>query len=197
MALYVYKAVTKEGEVVEEHKEAANEKALIQALQRDGLMPIKVSPASANPFYLLTLGRDANKLPQKDILLFTSELATLLGAGLPLDKSLLVLMDLTEGNVKLNKMIGQVLDQVKGGSTLADALEAQSNVFSKFYLNMIRAGELGGSLEEVLERLAEYLDRSKELKDTVGTALIYPSNITGNVNGINLYDVDICGASVY
>jgi general secretion pathway protein F len=175
MALYVYKAVTKEGDVVEEHKEAANEKAVIQALQLDGLMPIKVSLASANPLYLLKLGKDANKLPQKDILLFTSELATLLGAGLPLDKSLLVLMDLTEGNVKLNKMIGQVLGQVKGGSTLAGALEAQSNVFSKFYLNMIRAGELGGSLEDVLERLAEYLDRSKELKDTVGTALIYPA----------------------
>lgn len=175
MALFTYKAVTREGEVVEEHKEAADEKALIQALQLDGMMPIKVSLASANPLYLLKLGKDANKLPQKDILLFTSELATLLGAGLPLDRSLVVLMDLTEGNAKLYKMINQVLDRVKGGSTLADALEAQTNVFSKFYLNMIRAGELGGSLEDVLSRLAEYLDRSKELKDTVGTALIYPA----------------------
>ncbi len=175
MALYIYKAVTRDGQVVEEHKEAADENALIQALQLDGMMPIKVSPASANPFYLLKLGKDPNKLPQKDILLFTSELATLLSAGLPLDKSLLVLMDLTEDNDKLNKMISQVLEQVKGGSTLADALEAQTNVFSKFYSNMIRAGELGGSLEDVLERLAEYLDRSKELKDTVGTALIYPA----------------------
>ena len=175
MALYIYKAVTRDGQVVEEHKEAADENALIKALQLDGMMPIKVSPASANPFYLLKLGKDPNKLPQKDILLFTSELATLLSAGLPLDKSLLVLMDLTEDNDKLNKMISQVLEQVKGGSTLADALEAQTNVFSKFYLNMIRAGELGGSLEDVLERLAEYLDRSKELKDTVGTALIYPA----------------------
>jgi general secretion pathway protein F len=175
MTLFTYKAVTREGEVVEEHKEAADEKALIQALQLDGMMPIKVSQASSNPLYLLKMGKDANKLPQKDILLFTGELATLLGAGLPLDKSLLVLMDLTEGNEKLYKMISQVLDRVKGGSPLADALEAQTNIFSKFYLNMIRAGELGGSLEDVLNRLAEYLDRSKELKDTVGTALIYPA----------------------
>ncbi len=175
MTLFTYKAVTREGEVVEDHKEAADEKALIQALQLDGMMPIKVSQASSNPLYLLRMGKEANKLPQKDILLFTSELATLLGAGLPLDKSLLVLMDLTEGNDKLYKMINQVLDRVKGGSTLADALEAQTNIFSKFYLNMIRAGELGGSLEDVLDRLAEYLDRSKELKDTVGTALIYPA----------------------
>ena len=175
MTLFVYKAVTREGEVVEEHLEAENEQALIKALQLDGMMPIKVSPASSNPLYLLKLGKDPNKLPQKDILLFTSELETLLGAGLPLDKSLLVLMDLTEDNAKLNKMISQVLEGVKGGSTLANALEAQTNVFSKFYLNMIRAGELGGSLEDVLSRLAEYLERSKELKDTVGTALIYPT----------------------
>ena len=175
MTLFVYKAVTREGEVVEEHLEAENEQALIKALQLDGMMPIKVSLASSNPLYLLKLGKDPNKLPQKDILLFTSELETLLGAGLPLDKSLLVLMDLTEDNAKLNKMISQVLEGVKGGSTLADALEAQTNVFSKFYLNMIRAGELGGSLEDVLSRLAEYLERSKELKDTVGTALIYPT----------------------
>ena len=175
MALFVYKAVTRDGEVVEEHLEAENEQALIKALQLDGMMPIKVSLASSNPLYLLKLGKDPNKLPQKDILLFTSELETLLGAGLPLDKSLLVLMDLTEDNAKLNKMISQVLEGVKGGSTLANALEAQTNVFSKFYLNMIRAGELGGSLEDVLSRLAEYLERSKELKDTVGTALIYPT----------------------
>jgi general secretion pathway protein F len=175
MALFVYKAVTRDGEVVEEHLEAENEQALIKALQLDGMMPIKVSLASSNPLYLLKLGKDPNKLPQKDILLFTSELETLLGAGLPLDKSLLILIDLTEDNAKLNKMISQVLEGVKGGSTLANALEAQTNVFSKFYLNMIRAGELGGSLEGVLSRLAEYLERSKELKDTVGTALIYPT----------------------
>ncbi len=175
MALYFYKAVTRDGEIVEEHKEAVDEQSVIQALQKDGLMPIKVSLASANPFSFLKPGANANKLPQKDILLFTRELATLLEAGLPLDKSLSVLMDLTEDNVKLNKMIEQVLDRVKGGSTLADALESQTNIFNKFYLNMVRAGELGGSLEGVLSRLTEYLERSKELKDSVGTALIYPA----------------------
>lgn len=175
MALYFYKAVTREGETVEAHKEAVDEQAVIQFLQQDGMMPIKVSLASANPFSFLKLGGNANKLSQKDILLFTRELSTLLGAGLPLDKSLSVLMDLTEDNVKLYKIIEQVLDRVKGGSTLADALEAQTHVFNKFYLNMIRAGELGGSLEGVLSRLVEYLERSKELKDAVGTALIYPA----------------------
>jgi len=68
-----------------------------------------------------------------------------------------------------------VLEKVKGGKSLADALESQLGVFSKFYLNMIRAGEMGGNLGGVLQRLAEYLERSQELKDTVSTALIYPA----------------------
>jgi len=82
---------------------------------------------------------------------------------------------LTEDNERVTKLIGRVLEKVKGGATLADALEKQSGIFSKFYLNMIRAGEAGGSLGEVLGRLSEYLERSRELKETVSTALIYPA----------------------
>jgi general secretion pathway protein F len=84
-------------------------------------------------------------------------------------------MDLTEDNERLSKLIAKVLEKVKGGASLADALEQQSGVFSKFYLNMIRAGEAGGSLDDVLTRLSDYLERSQELKDTVSTALIYPA----------------------
>jgi len=144
-------------------------------LQTEGYIPIRVVPAGAKSFLGLKVGIKQSKLSQKDIALFTGELATLLESGLPLDKSLLVLMDLTEDNESVTKLIGRVLEKVKGGSTLADALEKQSGIFSKFYLNMIRAGEAGGSLGEVLTRLSEYLERSRELKETVSTALIYPA----------------------
>jgi len=72
-------------------------------------------------------------------------------------------------------MVADVLEKVKAGKSLADALESRQGVFSKFYLNMIRAGEMGGNLGSVLQRLAEYMERSQELKDTVSTALIYPA----------------------
>ena len=107
--------------------------------------------------------------------MFTGELATLLDSGLPLDRSLRVLIQLTDDNETLSTLISQVLEKIKGGSSLADALESQTEVFSRFYLNMIRAGEMGGNLGDVLTRLAEYLERSQELKDTVTTALIYPA----------------------
>jgi general secretion pathway protein F len=175
MPLYAYKAINNLGETEEGVRDASDESSLIGLLQAEGYIPIKVGPAGAKTFLGLSLGAKQTRLSQKEIGLFTSELATLLDSGLPLDKSLTVLIDLTEDNEKLSKLIARVLEKVKGGSSLADALDKQPGVFSRFYLNMIRAGEAGGSLGEVLNRLAEYLERSRELKDTVSTALIYPA----------------------
>ncbi len=173
MPLFTYKVVNSLGETEEGIRDAVDEQLLIAALQSEGYIPIRVAPANSRSF--LGLGAKQSKLSQKDIALLTGELATLLESGLPLDKSLLVLMDLTEDNERLSKLIARVLDKVKGGASLADALEQQAGIFSKFYLNMIRAGEAGGSLDDVLKRMSDYLERSQELKDTVSTALIYPA----------------------
>ena len=175
MPLFTYKAINNLGETEEGIRDAADEQHLIAVLQSEGYIPIRVAPASSRSFLGLGRGGKQSKLSQKDIALLTGELATLLESGLPLDKSLLVLMDLTEDNERLSKIIGRVLEKVKGGASLADSLEQQSGVFTKFYLNMIRAGEAGGGLDEVLKRLSDYLERSQELKDTVSTALIYPA----------------------
>ncbi|PPD50611.1 MAG: general secretion pathway protein GspF [Methylobacter sp.] len=175
MPLFTYKAINALGETEEGLRDAPDEAQLIAALQAENYIPIKVSTASSRSFLGFGLGAKQNKLSQKDILLFTGELATLLESGLPIDKSLIVLMDLTEDNERLTKLISRVLEKVKGGTSLADALEMQAGIFSKFYLNMIRAGEAGGGLGEVLNRLGEYLESSQELKDTVSTALIYPA----------------------
>lgn len=175
MPLFKYKAINSSGETEENIRDAADEQTLIASLQSEGYIPISVAPATSRSFLGFGLGGKQSKLSQKDIGLFTGELATLLESGLPLDKSLSVLIDLTDDNERLSKLIGKVLEKVKAGSSLADALEKQTGIFSKFYLNMLRAGEAGGNLGEVLTRLSEYLERSQELKDTVSTALIYPA----------------------
>jgi len=174
MALFSYKAINSLGETEEGVRDAVDEQGLIAALQSEGYIPIRVVPATARSFLGFSLGAKQSRLSQKEIGLLTGELATLLESGLPLDRSLSVLMDLTADNERLSKLIGRVLERVKGGSSLADALEKQAGVFSKFYINMIRAGEAGGSLGDVLTRLSDYLERSRELKDTISTALIYP-----------------------
>ncbi|MCK5828736.1 MAG: type II secretion system F family protein [Methylococcales bacterium] len=175
MIIFAYKAVNQDGDVQEGTKEAKDEAAVVRQLQEDGLIPLNVSPASLKTSYLFSLKKTKDSLSQKEIALFTKELATLLQAGLPLDRSLVVLMDLIEEDSKIHLLIKNVLQQVKGGANLADALQSESDAFSRFYINMLRAGEAGGSVDVVLGQLSEYLEKSKELKDTVNTALIYPA----------------------
>ncbi|MDD1648923.1 MAG: type II secretion system F family protein [Methylococcaceae bacterium] len=174
MPLFHIKAVNRDGETIEEDREAPSESALILNLQEDGLLPIRISAAGSSPFAFLRFGKRGAKISHKQVTLFTRELLTLLEAGLPLDRALSVLLELTAKEPDFNAMIGKILEKIKGGAQLSDALEAQGGVFSRFYLNLIRAGEAGGALEVVLDRLTQYLDSSKELRDTVTTAMIYP-----------------------
>lgn len=174
MALYHYKAVGRDGETLEAERDAVDETALLLALQAEGLLPIRITPARSRPLAWLIPGGGKSRVSQAQVALFTRELLTLLQAGLPLDRAMTVLLELTGTEPELNTLIGRVLESVKGGAQLSDALGQYSEVFSRFYLNLIRAGEAGGALETVLERLTDYLERSRELKETVSTAMIYP-----------------------
>lgn len=175
MALFQIKAVNRDGETIVEDREAPSESALILSLQEEGLLPIRVTAAGSSAFGFMSLGRRGPKISHKQVTLFTRELLTLLEAGLPLDRALTVLLELTQQEPEFNGMIAKIIEKIKGGAQLSDALEAQGPVFTRFYLNLIRAGEAGGALETVLDRLTQYLDSSKELKDTVKTAMIYPA----------------------
>jgi general secretion pathway protein F len=175
MALFQIKAVNRDGETIVEEREAPSESALILTLQEEGLLPIRVTAAGSSAFGFMSLGRRGPKISHKQVTLFTRELLTLLEAGLPLDRALTVLLELTQQEPEFNAMIAKIIEKIKGGAQLSDALEAQGPVFTRFYLNLIRAGEAGGALETVLDRLTQYLDSSKELKDTVKTAMIYPA----------------------
>lgn len=175
MALFQIKAVNRDGETIVEEREAPSESTLILSLQEEGLLPIRVTAAGSSAFGFMSLGRRGPKISHKQVTLFTRELLTLLEAGLPLDRALTVLLELTQQEPEFNAMIAKIIEKIKGGAQLSDALEAQGPVFTRFYLNLIRAGEAGGALETVLDRLTQYLDSSKELKDTVKTAMIYPA----------------------
>jgi len=172
---FSYKVINNKGETEEGVRDAMSEQALWNSLQTEGFMPISITRGGANKFLGISLGNNKNKLTAKYVSLFTDEMTTLLESGLPLDKSLIILMDLNEDNEVFRNLVSQILEKVKGGTSFADALASQTGVFSKFYLNMIRAGEAGGNLGSVLARLSDYMQRSKDLKDTVSTALIYPT----------------------
>ena len=113
------------------------------------------------------------KVSTKSLVLFTRQLATLIAAGLPLVKALRTLHDQLEPGA-LKGIIKTIADEVEGGSNFSEALSHFPKVFPDFYINMIKAGELGGMLEDILKRLSEFLDKSQKLKDRVKAALMYP-----------------------
>ena len=175
MPRYRYEAVDAAGEVLRDELEAASADAAIERLRDQGLLPLSVDEAKGG---LLRGGlgqplfSKRRALSRKALGVFTQQLASLLGAGMPLDRALTILIGVAEDE-RGKALLERVQAKVRGGSTLADALEAQG-AFSRFYLNMIRAGESGGALETVLKRLNEFLERSQALRETATSALIYP-----------------------
>ncbi len=176
MAFFRYKAVTPDGKVVEGTLEAVDQETVLARLQEQGQLPIKVFPGEDTGGVLsreIRLPWKRKKVPQKDLLIFTQELSTLVKAGLTLDRSLSVLSDLTE-NAYLAEVVGELLREIKGGKALSEALSTHPQVFPKVYVNMVRAGEVGGALDQILERLEEYLEGADELRSYLISSMIYP-----------------------
>ena len=173
MPLFEYKAVSPSGETVRGTMEAVTEDLVIAKLQESGNIPLSTNAAGKGGFNLDALSLKRRGMNTREVGQFTQQLSTLLGAGLPLDRSLQVLLDLSE-NDRIKQTVTTIRDQVREGGSLSDALDAQHGSFSRLYINMVRAGEIGGSLDKTLDRLADYLERSKDLKDSVVSAMIYP-----------------------
>lgn len=168
MGIFSYKATTTDGAIVEGVIEAADEGDVAERLKNSGVIPLTIATPKEG------LGkRFILKSSRGDILTFTTELSSLLGAGLPLDRSLNILSEITENN-EMKNIIKSVLKSIREGSSFSDALQKHPRVFPKLYVNMIRAGEAGGVLDVVLDKLNEFLESSKELKDHVFSAMIYP-----------------------
>lgn len=176
MPRYRYEAVDTAGEVLRDELEAPTLDVAVERLRDQGLLPLSINEAKSGLLrggFGQPLFSKRRALSRKTIALMTQQLASLLGAGMPLDRALTILIGVSEDEHS-KALLERVQEKVRGGSTLADALEAQG-AFSRFYLNMIRAGESGGALETVLKRLNDFLERSQALRETVTSALIYPT----------------------
>ncbi len=182
MPRYAYKAATREGTVIEGSFEGADERAIADRLKGTGLIPLYIEPIKDSFRTRIFSGVSGG-----DVLAFTSELSTLLKSGLPLDRCLNILAEITQ-NKALEAVITELLKSIREGSSFSEALQRHPRFFSRLYINMVRAGEAGGVLESVLEKLVEFLESAKELKDSVFSAMIYPSIllVTGGISIIAL-----------
>lgn len=175
MPTFRYKAVSPDGETLSGVMEAGSSVEVIARLQEAGNVPLSADESGEGlGLGVLEMLSGGRRVSQREIGTMTQQLATLLGAGLPLDRSLHILQDLAESE-PLQRLLKSVRDQVRGGAPLSDALDSQHGVFPRLYVNMVRGGESGGTLDVTLARLADYLKRSKALKDSVVSALIYPA----------------------
>jgi len=175
MPLYHYQALNSRGEMLDGQMEAASSGEVIARLQEQGHLPVEAKLASEARGAALWKNLFKPKpFTGARLVQFTQQLATLLGAGQPLDRALGILLELPEDEVA-KRTIADVRDAVRGGSSLSAALDRQHGTFSRLYVNMVRAGEAGGSMHETLSRLADYLERARALQGRIINALIYPA----------------------
>ena len=189
MASYSYKAADSTGKIVTGVLEADTEKMVVADLQTRGLIPMRIAPAKGNGKGLrLNISEQFLSLFQgvssKDVMVFTQDLATLLEAGLPVDRALSLLIESADKE-RFKMVVSDILKAVQGGGYLSDALGKHPRAFSSFYVSMVRAGEAGGVLEAVLSRLGEFLESAQELKDYIKSAMVYPIFLV-SVGGLSI-----------
>jgi type II secretion system protein F len=177
MAEYLYKATTPTGQTVEGSMDGKDESTIVQSLHQLGYIPIRIASTSEKEQGLRFPSFLPQRVGMKNLLLFTQELSTLLSAGLPIDRSLDILGSLTE-NSRLKETVKDILKRIEGGDSLAEALGNHPQIFSRLYVNMVKAGESGGFLETILSRLAQYLESTKEIRDQIVSVMIYPIVLT-------------------
>ena len=173
MATFKYKALNSQGKFAEGLMEMPDQRSAAARLQGMGLIPVSIEEPSVKRKKLALPVLQFQRVSRRDVLFFTEELATLIRAGLPLDRSLTITAELAEKQA-LRTVIQDVLKQIKGGKSLAEALAQHPKVFNKLYVNMIRAGEAGGVMDVILDRLVEFERSADELRSYLISAMIYP-----------------------
>jgi len=174
MALYAYKAIDPDGKTVQAVLEAPNKDELVSTLRQQGMVVLDIERTRKQRMHALTKqSKTGGRVKADDIVVFSRQLATMVSAGLPLIQSLDVLREQME-NPTLRSIIRQVEADVEGGLSLSEALAKHPKVFSPLFINMVRAGEASGMLDEILNRIAGYLEKAAALRRKVRSALVYP-----------------------
>ena len=180
MPLFAYTAVDAQGKTHQGTLEANSAADAGNLLKKQGRFPTNIAEttAASKPkgkgfSFKFSLGGGSGKVPSKVLTVFTRQLSTLISAGLPLLRSLRTLSK-QEKNPNLRKIMGILAESVEGGTTFSEALAQHPKAFNKLYVNMVKAGELGGVLEVVLTRLAEFAEKSQRIRGKVTSAMVYP-----------------------
>ncbi|MCX7698057.1 MAG: type II secretion system F family protein [Candidatus Goldbacteria bacterium] len=173
MPTFSYKARTPDGRVIDGQIDVENEAALIQKLKAQKLTLVSATKTGG----LAALFKLGPKVKTEQIAIFARQFSTMIGAGLPVLQSLNILIEQTEDKV-FKEILTKVRDDIGSGTNLSDAMSKFPSVFDSLFCNMIKAGELSGALDQILERLATYLEKAEALKQKIKGAMMYPITIS-------------------
>lgn len=177
MPNFEYTAHQKNGEIQRGTIEASDRAAALATLRSKDLQPIIIKEAKGGHGLNMEINLPGlNKVKSKDLVIFTRQLSTLVDAGVPLLRSLTLLKDQTE-SLPLKHGLNEIVSDIQAGSNLSDALSKHPDIFSPIYVNMVRAGETGGILDTVLDRLAYQQEKDSALKSKIRGAMMYPTVI--------------------
>jgi type IV pilus assembly protein PilC len=176
MPIYKWEGQSKQGAELKGETEAANEESLREILRRKNIRLRTIKEKRKDIFEAMNLFQGS--VSTKDLILFTRQFSTMIDSGLPLIQGLEILAAQTE-NPFFKKIIAKVKGDVEGGSAFAEALKKHPQVFDNLYVNLVAAGELGGVLDTILQRLATHIEKNAKLVSKVKGAMIYPSVIGG------------------
>ena len=180
--LYKYEATTSQGEEKAGTIEAANRDIAIAALQRRNLIVISVESAEETGFFSRQL-TFLNRIKARDVVILSRQLSTLFEAKVPVMSSLQLLASETE-NPALRQNLTELINDIGGGSSIAEAMSKHPRIFSKFFVSMVKSGEESGKLDEIFSYLAAYLERTYELTSKAKSALVYPAFVVVTFIGV-------------
>jgi len=173
MAKYAWEARTKAGQTLKGEMEASSKEAVINTLESRDLIPGKIKERGKGLDMEITIPGLTDKVSGKDLAVFTRQFATMIDAGLPLVQCLDILAK-DQTNPMMKKALIQVKEEVESGATFADALSKHPKIFDELYVNLVAAGEVGGILDTILTRLAEYIEKAEKLIKQIKGAMVYP-----------------------
>jgi len=185
MPKYTYTA-TKDGKTIHGSVEASSKEALTESLHRQSVHPIIIKEASSLNF---KFGSSKRKVKLKDLVIFTRQLSTMVSAGIPLTRAFSTLQE--QANDKYFKtVIGNISKDIEGGISIGDAFSKYPNIFSEIYVNMVRAGEAGGILDEILKRLSTQVEKEASMRKKVKGAMMYPM-VVGSITVVAFFGIMI------
>lgn len=178
MAMFTYNAVNQKGDYTSGSLDASDRAAVIKALSLQGLRPLSVREESAVSSLAILRLFKGGRVKSDDLVIFTRELSAMVGAGVPLLRALTSLHEHADSEA-LRKMLGEIIKDIEAGDQLGDALSKHPNTFNDIYVNMVRAGESAGILDDILKRLAYQQEKNATIRKKIKSAMTYPMVLVG------------------